>query len=802
MLNRLRADLASAWNGVLGGRLASLVAVLALAVGIGASVTAAAVAYGGLLKPLPFPDADRLLSLEKFFVPTNARSSLKLAEFDQWRERLGDSLALTGYAREDSTLRGEGQTREVSAAYIVDNWFQVLQAAPEYGRLIDGNSPLDEAVVSRQFADRESPGNPSAVLGRSFTLGTRPLRVVGVLPSAASVVTDADVWTLARGVSALAIVPAAGDSRYYLMVGRVPPGQSEASARAAASAVLASLTPDPQKGNWRLNIRPLRASLLRDSRPVLVAFLAASALVLLVACANVAMLLVNRAVARSREFAVRIALGASRGRLLVVATMETAMLAIAGAAGGWGIARFATALLQHETGLDLPAVATLPVGGSVSIGAVAAGAFVVAVCGAAPLVTLRQAGMATSLRSTTTTSSRASRRMRGALVVSQLAMTVVLVTGAGLLGRTLLAVSHADLGLDATSHVVTMPIPIRESTADAQSQLEMVQRVLGETRRLPGVVAAGIGGALPPTQAGLVFTIRVTNDGSVDATRAFDMVPATDGYFEALGARLVDGRFFTAADMLSPDPICVMSESALKHLALVTKTTVGTVLNLNTPTASGPRVKPRIVGVVRDVRYSGLDAAAHGGVYILWRQLPRGAAYLVARTTGDPKALTSAITRIVHDADPSMPINSAVALSVVVDRALAPRAARFSLVGVFAVGAALLGIIGLSGALIRSGVERQRELAIRSAIGATPRRLLMDVFRHGAVLTSAGIAIGLAASALMARAVSAILYGVTPHDPITYVATSAAVLVIALIACYLPARRAAAADPVLLLRSE
>jgi ABC-type antimicrobial peptide transport system permease subunit len=220
------------------------------------------------------------------------------------------------------------------------------------------------------------------------------------------------------------------------------------------------------------------------------------------------------------------------------------------------------------------------------------------------------------------------------------------------------------------------------------------------------------------------------------------------------------------------------------------------------PTASGKRVKPRIIGVVRDIRYSGLDAQAHGGIYVPWQQVPLPSAFLVARTAGDPAALAATLERIVRNADPSMPVSPARTLDDVVGVALAPRAARFGLVGVFALGAALLGIVGLSGALIRSVVERQRELAIRAAVGASPRRLLTDVLRDGAILTVAGVAIGLGVSAMLSRAVAAIIFGVASRDPLTYAGTAAAVLVVALAACYLPARRAAAADPVLLLRSE
>ena len=802
MLNRLSFDLVSAWRGVVAGRLSSIVAVVVLAVGTGASITATAVAYGGLLRPLPFPDGDRLVTLTQIYAATKVRFGIKLADFDRWRERLSGSLQLSGYNSERITLRSEGAPTEIRAAYIVGNWFQVLGVRSRFGRLIDDASPVDEAVITTAFAERISPGDPAAAIGRAFTIGQRPLHVVGVLPASFKVISDADVWTLARGAGALHIVGTA-DSRYYEMVARLAPGRSIESARADATAVLSTLGPEQQRENWQLEMKSLRGTLLGESRPVLLAFLGAALLVLLVACANVAMLLMNRAIARTREFAVRVALGASRTRLLTIALMETAILAGAGCLGGWGIARLATAFLQQTTGLDLPATATLPSDLPIALGAIAAGALIMLVCAGAPLVTLRSTGLATALRTTTTTGSRGGRQVRAALVVFQLAMTVVLLTGAGLLGRTLLAVSRSDLGLDSRQQVVTMAVPIGESTADAPGRLAIVRRILEETRRLPGVVAAGIGGALPPSTGDVVFTIRVsTSDNAVNATRAFDLVPVTDGYFDALGARVVTGRLFTPADTVSSDATCVMSEAALKHLAMVTGTAIGSTLNLSLPTASGKRVKPRIVGVVRDIRYSGLDAPAHGGVYIPWQQIPLRSGFLVVRTTGDPAALTAPLMRIVRDADPSMPLAPARTLEAVVDGALAPRAARFSLVGVFAIGAALLGIVGLSGALIRSVVERQRELAIRAAVGASPRRLLADVIRDGVVLSLLGVAIGLGVSAMLARAVAAIIFGVTPRDPLTYGVTAAGVLVVALAACYLPARRAAASDPVVLLRAE
>jgi putative ABC transport system permease protein len=801
LTTRLGADLVSAWKGVRGGGLGSLVAVAALALGIGASTTASTVAYGGLLRPLPLPDDSQLITLEKVFGPTGLAEGIKLDEFDGWRDKLASTATLAAFTGERVTIRSGGGAQDARAGYVVGHWFQMLGAQPLAGRLIDDPGDVGEAVASQAFAERQGAAAPAAILGRTFTIGGRPVRVVGVLPASFSIIDEADLWTLARGVSGLEI-GGSKDARLYRMVARVAPDRSINAARATASAALASLVGDTKKAMWQVRVQPLRERLLGDSRSVLLAFLGSSVLVLLAACANVAMLLVNRAIARAREFSVRVALGASPGRLLAVATLETAILAAAGTAGGWWLARTASLFVRSSTGLELPAVATRPSEAAVAIAAVLAGALVIAFSAAVPLIAYNRAVLSGSLRTATATGSRASRRLRGGLVAAQLAMTVVLLTGAGLLGRTLLAVSRADLGLTATEHVVSMNVPLGE-TLDPSNRPATVQRLLDDTRRLPGVVSAGFGGALPPVQPGLVFTVRVTtSERTVDATRAFDLVPVTDGYFEALGARVLEGRTFTPGDILSAAPICVLSESAAKHLQLVVHTVVGRQLNMGLPSANGPRVKPVVVGVIKDIRYSGLDAPAHGGVYVPWRQLPLGSAFLVARTTSDPASLSPTLTRLVHDIDPSIPIRPPLTLDNAVSRAAAPRAARFTLVGVFAAGAALLAVVGLSGALIRSVIERQRELAVRAAIGATPRQLLREVLRHGMALTLIGVIAGLGISAALGRGMSSIVYGVPARDPLTYVVTAAAVLAVATVACLWPARRAAAADPVLLLRAE
>ena len=312
--------------------------------------------------------------------------------------------------------------------------------------------------------------------------------------------------------------------------------------------------------------------------------------------------------------------------------------------------------------------------------------------------------------------------------------------------------------------------------------------------------AAGFGSNLPPTSRGIVFTVRYTSKDR-NETRTFDVVPSTPGYLEAMGARLIGGRLFTAEDSSSPRSVAVLGETALRHLGL-TIDVVGKELNMALPVDGGPRVKPLVIGVVRDVRYAGLEAPPDGNVYVLWRQIPLSGGFLAIRAAGDPAALGASLRDIVRDAESSMPAGRLQTVEGEIDRVLAPRTARFGLVAVFGAAAIVLALVGLSSALIRSVMERHRELAIRAALGATPFALVTSVVRHGAVLAALGCAIGLVVAIASGRAASSLILGVSPHDPATYAMTVVAVLVVVLGVCYVPARRAAAADPVALLRAE
>lgn len=349
-----------------------------------------------------------------------------------------------------------------------------------------------------------------------------------------------------------------------------------------------------------------------------------------------------------------------------------------------------------------------------------------------------------------------------------------------------------------------MAVPIGQSLSgrEAASRAALTDRILADVRRLPGIEAAGIGSNLPPSASQILFTVRfTTSTGDRDVTQKFDLVSATDGYLDALGARIMQGRLFTAADAANNLAVTVISESALQHLGLEGNI-IGRELNMSLPSASGPRVRPRIIGVIRDIRYTGLDAPANGAFYVQWRQIPTVRAHLVVRTRENSRALAAGLLPIIRATDPSMPLSEPQMFDDVIDRSLAPRTARFGLVGIYAAGAVLLALVGLSGALMRSVVEQQRDLAVRAALGASPDRLIVMVLRQALGLGLAGSLAGVIASVAAARAASTLVFGVSPYDVSTYAVALTSVLAVVLVACYVPARRAASADPILLLRSE
>jgi putative ABC transport system permease protein len=356
-------------------------------------------------------------------------------------------------------------------------------------------------------------------------------------------------------------------------------------------------------------------------------------------------------------------------------------------------------------------------------------------------------------------------------------------------------------GVEA-DHVVTARLMLGEGTTfDAAGRRPFVEALLQRVGALPGVVAAGVGSSLPPNHNQISMTIRLVDDQGRGDPHAVDLLAVTPGYLKALGIRLEQGRLFDDHDAQTGQPIAILGAKAGRDLSS-NHSPVDRDFIAPLPRPSGEPVRPRVVGVVSDVHYTGLDAVANDNVYVLWQNLPTAYSFLVARTAGDPSALMSSIRFVVHDLDPGLPLPTLRSLDEEMNLAIAGRELRLELVAAFAVLALLVAVLGLSAALARSVVERRGELAIRSALGATPRGVVRLVATGGLRLVGVGVLLGLVATAGCGRWLASLLAGVSPYDPATYVAVGIVVLVTAATACYLPARRAARIDPLQLLRGD
>jgi len=784
-------DLVSAWRALMAAKGTAAVAVLTLALGTGANVAVLAVTYGAIVRPLPLIEPDRLVAI-RTGLPGEAgfRGSVRLEELEQWRAGLRTVSGIAGWASGEFTVAGLDAPRVMRAALVTDDFFDVVGATPAAGRLWRrGDDPA--AVAASSLGD--------SIVGRRITIGAVSLPISGTMSAGFPLPDRTEVWLPASTVEPLQI-GRTSNLRALQMVARLGPGVSVEQARDDAARVMREI--DRARGGAgevRVAVEPLSDVLIGQTRPVLLAFTAAAALLFVVACANVAALLVGHGAARTRERAVRLALGATPVRLVRTAVLESLMLATAGAVIGTALAAYALSVLPAlvEGALPQRAFAAIGVPAVLTAAAIAVAATVLA--GAMPAWHAARADAAPAFRSTTVAGSPAGRRASGALVVLQVAMSVVLLIGAGLLGRTVAGLLATDLGVDG-ERTLTFQLRMTEvSRFDVRTRAPFLAELMRRVREVPGVEAAGVGTNLPPVTAPVAFSIRVVQDGRSE-TRTFDLAAATPGYFEAIGARLVRGRWFEARDEAGA-PVAVLSESAARHLA-GRGDPVGRPMPFRLPTPAGAPVPPVMIGIVEDVRHRGLEQPASGSIYVLWSALPASTVQLAVRSTRHADEIAPVVLRVLRDLDPAVPLPEARTVGDQVRQSVAGREMRAVLVGAFAVLAGVLALSGLSTALARSVRERRREIAIRAALGASPHRTIRRVLRDGVVLAAAGLGLGLALAAALSRSAAALLYGVSPYDTATYAGVTIGVALLALVAAWLPARLASRIQPLELLRSE
>ena len=772
-------------------------AVLTLAVGIGVSTGVFTVAYALLVKPLPYADAGRIVAIP-IHRPAQPESDVgvKLPEVEEWRRRSRAFSHIAGYSGAEFALRGVGESRSVRVAMVTDEFFPTLGVAASEGSATEVRGVNPSVVLTGKLADQL--GRLGEWRQRGFTLGAGHFSAAAIMPSWFTYPGDRfDLWVPAAAVPRIRLFTM-DDQRDFRLIARLAPGVTLAQARDDAARVAGELNAGLIEARRRYAwVRPLDEARRTEARKTLVPFVAGGVLVLLIACANVSGLLASRAVARRREFAVRRALGGDTTQLLGAAFAESLTLAL----GGWllGIA-VAYAVVRAFAAFGSDAVAGLQ---SVRLDPVAvAGSFGLCVLvgvlsGAAPAWRALRSDAGAVLKRTDARGGRAGSAARGALVVTQVALAIVLLVCAGLLTRTVMKIVAGERGFELQHASATRLLLGDGIRWDATDTLPFVDRLVSEVRRLPGVTFAGVGSDLPPGGSQLLMTIRVTRGAESDMF-ALNLSAVTPGYLEGIGARLVSGRFFEDRDRLEKVPPVVITQAAARRL-FGDRDPVGRKWLAAIPTPAG-RVQPTVIGVVGDIKYGGLDRDAPAALFAPFGTLAPTQAYLVVRSTGDPMALAPDIRRAIQHLDPASPPFPPKSLEEVVAGSIADRRLRRQLAIAFAVMALVLAAVALWGAVAQSVVERRRELAIRLALGSTDREAVSLVVRSGLLLIGAGLAAGLLAAILCARALRHLLHGVTPMDATTFAGSLAVAFVVSAVACYLPARRAAAISPSELLR--
>jgi putative ABC transport system permease protein len=785
------------------------VAVVTLALGIGANTAIFSAAYAVLLRPFPYRDPDRLVIVwEQNLSRDWTTNIVSPANFLDWRRQ---NAVFTDMAAVDPTsfnLSGGGDPVEVGGELVTANLFRLLGVGAIRGR---GLVPADDApgsppvaVVSYGLWQRRYGGDPG-LIGRSIVLDGRSYPVVGVMPPGFSDAyttffqTNGQVW-----VSGLDLSDPGRENHRYIALARLKPGVTLARAQGEMDAIATRLEAAyPESKGWGVQVIGVRDQVVGYVRRAIEVLVAAVAFVLLIACANLASLLLSRASAREREVAIRAAMGASRARVVRQLLAESLLLAAAGGALGLLLARWGIETLRALAPADTPGMESAALDPQVLAFALIVTLATGMLFGLAPALGASRPDVNASLREggRGSTEGTRSHRLRGALVASEIALAFVLVVGAALMAKTLVRLGRFDLGFDP-GHVLTLRTPLRgPGYASDQAKSRFFQQVLARVEALPGVEAASVTSGLPiQGWSGMGF---VTGD---DPSPAPERMPDANylvvapHYFRVMGVRLREGRAFSEADTAQSPGVAIVNEELARRY-WPGASAVGKRLRTGT-SDSLPWLT--VVGVAANVRTRGPDNTYQPELYVPHTQYPwlLSPRLLVVRSTGDPLAIAPAVRRELLALDETQPVSDIQPLDLVAGQAAAQRRFLMALLGAFAAMALVLAGTGIYGVLAYFVARRTHEIGIRVAIGAARGDVVRLVLAQGSRIALVGLGGGLAGALVLTRALATILFEVSPADPGTLVLVTLLLALVALLACYLPARRAARLDPISALRHE
>jgi predicted permease len=765
--------------------------IATLALGIGVNTTSVAVAYGILVRPLPYADPSRVVIINLVF-PDGGDLGFSANALREWVPRLRTVETAAGYYRREVTVRVAGRSTVVPAALVTDQFFRVLGTPAMAGRLPASGSEADVVVGPRALHHFVS-ANTEQVVGASVSLSDESLTIGAVMPSDFAFPDDeTGVW-----LPSPALNPGGKPGRggYSKIVARLRPGVTLEHVREDANRVRLELDPTSKE---IVTVDVLGQSVIGGLRRVLTFTLAGALLVLLVACANVATLFIGRDVTRQRELAARKALGATTSQLVRSVLVETSLIAATASIVGICLGSVMLQAFVSQASPSLPGLHRVTMGTPVALTIAAMTILIALTCGVVPALHAARTRVSPFVRGASSPGPQA-WRLRGALVVAQIALSCVLLVGAGLLTRTVSALMHEDHGFQPTGALEAKVVLSDTVLFDGPEREAFVQTLLERARALPGVRYAGFGSNLPPQSPVMTMAIRVVRQ-DLDETRMLKVGMATPGYLRALGVRFVGGRDFEDGDAQRGAPVVILSESVARFYFPGVDPVGRTITRM--PGIFRMSGEPRVIGVVSDIKYEGLDSPVNGAVYIPWTSRPLGRGYLIVRTDGDPLRLATSIRTAAQELDPTVPIPELQSLEDVLARSISARRVRALPAvgfGLLALTVALVGVLATMTTLV---AERRRDLAIRAALGASPSRLVRAVMGPGLVLTAAGVAVGLALAGAAARSLASLVYGISPYDAITFAGTAAAIVSSAAVMTYAAALRARSVDPIAVLKQE
>jgi putative ABC transport system permease protein len=803
MMESIIKDLQFAFRGLIKRPGFTAITLIALALGIGANTAIFSLVNAVILRPLPFPESDRLVWVYGNIRNGGNRASVAPLDFLDYRNqnKTFEQFAASFSIPLPVTLTGAGEPERLQASGVTGNFFQAYGVSPVLGRgfTLENEKPGQDqvAVLSYALWQKRFGGDP-AIVEKSIVLEGKACQVIGVMGAEVAFPQAADLWVPINFDAG----PEMKQRRAHFLrpIGRLKQGVSLAQAQADTDLIAAQLErqfPDTNTG-WNLRLIPLREQLVGSTRTTLFILFGAVGFVLLIACANVANLLLVRAAARQKEIALRTALGASRWRIVRQMITESLLLAICGGALGALLATWGVELLVKLSEGSMPPTAKVKIDATVLGFTLLISIITGLLFGSVPALRTAKVNLIDSLKDGVRGGSESTlrNRTRSLLVVFESAVAVMLLIGAGLLIRSLIALQHVDPGFDA-NNVLTLRVDLPRHKYDKpEKSTNFFQQLETRVAGLPGVETVGLVTELPLSGQpnDVPFTVEGRPPVSPDQAFDADFRRVNQNYFNALRIPLLRGRNFSEQEVRRGD-----------NLTIVSQQLVDTVFPNEEPlgkrlvTTIGNETY-EIVGVVGDLHHRSLEAEPFPAMY--FPTLQAGWTNLVIRTHGDPLSIVGSVRKEVQAIDPEQPIAAVKPMTEWVESSVAAPRYRTTLLGLFAALAMVLAATGIYGVMSYSVAQRTHEIGVRMALGARRVDVLKLVVQQGMLLTIAGVIAGLLGAFALTRVMASLLFGVTTRDPFTFVVVAVLLVAVAFIACFVPARRATKVDPLVALRYE